>query len=481
MKRFYWLILCLGSLFFTACDKGELIENLPPETILFLDEINLSGDNRLISIVEINWLGEDQDGYVVGYEFSFDEVDWNFTRATDSVFRLSLPTNGDTTDAQFFIRAIDDKGLADPTPASLVIPIKNTAPTAVFDDIQEIPDTFYTVFSLPIDIADGDGQETIDSAFIKVNDGPWLSIDPLATILTIVPENPQTAGAQNAQIYIGQSNEALGTSLEGLELDGENTFYLRATDLALSGSKVDTSTSVYIKRQAGDLLVINDHPDPAAAAAYREILGRVYPTFDLVPLKEQPPLFWNPTFRLLINLYDKTLWFADGEYIDGTESLLLELASDEIQNYLNNEGKILISTPFNKSFTEQENVRLSPIFDLSPIDSLAKGVGRVRLPPNNTLNPQGSEVDKLDTLVSSVFFTGVDPFITKAAGETLYEGVLNDGSVPWTGPSALAARGFFTGNLTNQVFFAIEIHKLNADPDALDATLSTIFNDFFNW
>ncbi|MEL6131845.1 MAG: hypothetical protein AAFR59_00625, partial [Bacteroidota bacterium] len=431
--------------------------------------------------VQLNWLGEDQDGYVVGYEYSFDEVEWSFTEATDSVFRFTLPPNGDTTDAQFFIRAIDDKGLVDPSPASLDIPIKNTPPTAVFDDIQEIPDTFYTVFSLPVAISDGDGPETIDSAFIKVNDGPWLSIDPLATILTLVPENPKAEGTQNAQIYIGQSNEPLTERLEGLALDGENIFYLRANDLALASSKVDTSESVYIKKQSGDLLVINDHPDPAAEVTYREILGKVSPDFDIVPLRAQPPLFWNPTFRLLIGLYEKAIWYADGEYVEGTETLLLELASDEIQNFLNNQGKILISTPFNKSFTEQENVNLSPIFDLSPIDSLATGVGRVRLPPNNTLDPQGTAVDQLDTLVSSVFFTGVDPFITKPAGETIFEGVLNNGSVPWTGPSALAARGFFTGTQTNQVFFAIELHKLNADPVALETTMSIILNDFFTW
>ena len=114
-KKLYYLIGAL-LLFLAACDKGEELANEAPDTQFSLKEINLSGENRLNSIVSLTWSGNDPDGYVKGFELSRDGVQWEFTTKQDSTFRFSLIAGSDTADIQLFVRAIDNENLSDPTP-----------------------------------------------------------------------------------------------------------------------------------------------------------------------------------------------------------------------------------------------------------------------------------------------------------------------------------------------------------------------------
>ncbi len=81
-------------LIFSACKtsfQGESNPNLPPETFTIADTIIRSGDDRLTSQVHAEWWGNDADGYVSGYEFTFDSIInagtiWHFTISQDSTF-----------------------------------------------------------------------------------------------------------------------------------------------------------------------------------------------------------------------------------------------------------------------------------------------------------------------------------------------------------------------------------------------------------
>ena len=89
MNRISLLLFTLIA-FLSGCDKGTLLDNLTPETKIFVDEINLYGEQRLNSVVRLHWIGEDQDGYVTGYELSINNGDWFKTTETDSTFRFDL-------------------------------------------------------------------------------------------------------------------------------------------------------------------------------------------------------------------------------------------------------------------------------------------------------------------------------------------------------------------------------------------------------
>ena len=100
--RFPFRMLALAALLcLNGCDKGEDIENQAPETRISVEAINLSGENRLNSLVEIKWWGTDPDGYVTGYEFSFDGINWHYTLGQDSTFRFAITEGSDTIDIDF--------------------------------------------------------------------------------------------------------------------------------------------------------------------------------------------------------------------------------------------------------------------------------------------------------------------------------------------------------------------------------------------
>lgn len=111
--------------------------------------------------VEFNWTGTDPDGRVVGYQWKISDngldgisprdtltVDpltgaeinpWRFTSLTDSTFIVSADQAGFPGDPEglersfrthsFFIRAIDEKGLVDPTPAQISFTSTTIVPT----------------------------------------------------------------------------------------------------------------------------------------------------------------------------------------------------------------------------------------------------------------------------------------------------------------------------------------------------------------
>ena len=112
-------------------------------------------------VVEFNWTGSDPDGRVVGYQWKLSDngVDgisprdtltydpltgaemnpWHFTAATDSTFVVLADQADFPGDAvaprsfrthSLFIRAVDDKGAVDPTPAYMTFTSTTLVPTA---------------------------------------------------------------------------------------------------------------------------------------------------------------------------------------------------------------------------------------------------------------------------------------------------------------------------------------------------------------
>ena len=246
MRSFLPVLALLALL--AACSEtpNNPRENLPPETYISLTP---DGDLRTTtSRQHIHWWGDDPDGFVAGYQISFDNVSWTFTSSNDSVFALSL-SGSDTTYA-FHVRAIDDQGngrwdsdgpygsepytdsngngrydsgepfvdfgLADPTPADLRYPIQNSPPVVRFTQGSDVPETTFTIASFSWIGSDLDGDETIREYQYALNDtldaASWKSLSPTTTFITL-------------------------RAADGLR-EGENAFYLRAVDIAGATSRI---------------------------------------------------------------------------------------------------------------------------------------------------------------------------------------------------------------------------------------------------
>jgi hypothetical protein len=122
--------LTLGALLALGCAQpiNGLVQNLPPETTLFVqgpvDTVN--------HVVHLYWFGSDPDGDVAGFELRLHnpaapaETAWVFTTRADSLFTIFSPSG--VTAPLFEVRAIDNTGLRDPTPAREDFTFSNLPP-----------------------------------------------------------------------------------------------------------------------------------------------------------------------------------------------------------------------------------------------------------------------------------------------------------------------------------------------------------------
>lgn len=97
-------------------------DNDPPNTTLA--NVPVEGDT-LFALLTLHWDGEDNDGFVAGYEYRYvtkyvfqgDSVatDWEETDQTS--LTIAFNSNDDLNEQVFQVRAVDNEGAADPEPA----------------------------------------------------------------------------------------------------------------------------------------------------------------------------------------------------------------------------------------------------------------------------------------------------------------------------------------------------------------------------
>lgn len=483
MKNTILYFLALLAIVTSACDTGSPLANKAPETRIFLDKIELSGTDRLNSVVDLHWTGEDVDGFVKGYAISFDGINWSNTTVTDSTFRFSITSGSDTADVTFYVKAWDNKGLYDATPAFLKIPIRNAAPAVLFDVTNPVSDTVYSVFSTLWTYSDLDGEDTIDSVYLKLNDGAWSVFPKSMNFATFIPSAPKTAGLQNALVRRGEGAIPTNVQIAGLNVEGVNRLYVKVKDKAGAFSAVDSTDAFFVRRQTANVLVIDEAvatTNPTPESVYYPILQNLGIAYDAFNLSQNVPAYWDPTFAVFLTLYDKVFWFSEGaEYTVYGNKMYLEVASLGIQNYLNKGGKMLITTKFPARFNAKATAYTSPIFSYSPIDSLSTSVGQARIPVDSSafgMNAFGG----YPTLKPVAFLSGVDPFYAKNPNRNLYYSQLQKAQ-GWQGPNTICGSSVYTNNRINQVFFSVELHKLSGDLPALQTVIGKILNEEFNW
>ena len=469
--------LSFCAIFFTsACKKDEPKENLAPETITSVEAFNLTGENRLNSLVTLQWYGTDPDGYVTGYEFSFDNETWYFTRSQDSTFLFSISAGSDTLDIDFYIRAIDNDDKADESPAFLKIPLKNTPPEVSFNEDLIPLDTSFNLITLTWEATDADGFETLEQLQLKINEGAWVDVSPNRALCALVPITPEQSGAVTSTIYYDQNTA--GPEISGMKLDDVNDFYIRAIDIAGSVSREDTLSAIYIKKKSNNLLVIGAN-SARPNQFYSSNLMAAGVGFDFIDFvvndaKNQPKI-WSPTMSLLLKQYEQVLMTANDVTFTNVQTnadeIVLEFASSAIEEYVTSGGKIFVTASFPANYDQT-----SALYGILPIDSFSSSVGLARLPIDSLAVASDPS---FPNLTCSSFISGLDPFYQSSDATILYTAQLtkNNG---WNGPKNIVAKRSANGN-TNFIFMSVELHKLNLDQAAMQQFFDKVFNDEFNW
>lgn len=464
---------------FSACDEGEELDNNTPDTRIAIEEINLSGDDRLNSVVTLSWYGTDKDGYIIGYEVSLDNTNWTFTESQDSTFRFDIPAGQDSVDIQFYVRSVDDDEQRDPSPAFLRIPLKNSPPVTTVDKTTQTSGTSIGVATYRWTATDQDGDETITEAEIKFNNGSWYSISPNQGLLTFVLDPNVQSGATTASVYYANDNTPQSATIDGLEAGGLNTLYIRTKDIANSYSEIDTADAVTLVLPTSDLLVVSGQSS-TVSNQYTTALDNQSITYDYLDYGSNggalQPAYWSPTVKHILNQYEKLFIFSDAQVFQnqatGQTGPLLGLMGPAVQDFTNAGNKLLVTTAFG---TLDD---LSSVEGTYPMTGVVRSSGLVRVYPDSVTYPLVDSAN-YPLLQSSNVLVGITPIIKTADAEDYYRTQLTPLS-GWQGDNLVGVRRRYQGNIS-EVFFSMELWRFNQDPQKIEDLLNQILTNDFAW
>lgn len=448
------LVLALLALLVSSCKEHVADDPVPgqqPRTYMWLypdGEVSTG-----VSRTHLRWWGESPDGLIRGYLFSFKIVTGSGSvvalpqAAASDTLRYTWVTKNDSTllfplDTLFrrfavVVRAVDDAfaGLPehaivrmlpapywdkndngvfdgnderlpslvaamDPVGAGQIFPIRNTPPSigllanpADPNTAQKIPDTTYTVVSIGFKGSDPDGDNTLSSYRIALNDssagtGRWLTVALRDTILTLVVPRSRSdaAGATvTADVYSGGFlGRRLVGQLPNLRLDDQNVMFIEARDVAGEFSpalKMPSGTDRwFVRKPRAKILLVNDYTSSdavTARATYISSLAAVpggqFTQVDQLDIglglaaadKEAGkygrlvPQFVDPALIQTFLLYDYILWYTD-------QLPSLGVAQRSVFPYLQNGGRVIFSTMFQNTTDPRGALK-----DFAPIDSVS--------------------------------------------------------------------------------------------------------------
>ncbi len=194
--------------------------------------------------------------------------------------------------------------------------------------------------------------------------------------VTIKVEPPYNSDIVDCDVYLGTSiTTPYHTKLPGLKLNDLNKFYIYCEDIAGSVSQLlsmpseNSSLIWYVKKPAGDILIIDDYAtNDNAASFYYQIadslnLSSRVDVWDIklgktstTPAKLLPK-FISPQFTETLKLFKAVYWYTDN---DPT----LEPAQISVREYIISGGKIFFSMIFPQQFDPRG------LSDFLPVDSL---------------------------------------------------------------------------------------------------------------
>lgn len=353
-KSLLFILIVIGSVCLISCSDpitGD-VGSLPPETYLslFPDSIISPGS----TLRKISWWGDSPQGFIAGYYFSFDSTkpvsQWSFTTKSDSTFLLQM--NGNDTTFRFYVAAVDDKGLIDPTPASNLYPTLNSVPSMDFLGGTEIPDTVYPVTTFKWAATDPDGNATLRNFYWSLNDtNNFKSINGSVTTMTLTKDS-------------------------GLVLNAPNALYMKVQDNAGAYSKIvrmpkDTTKFFFVQKVNSKILIIKDQPlaemNTAADYFYNAMDTIKYDTLDIRSGNGKfIPKIINPMFIETLKLYDIVIWSASRGNIS-SDNANFDLAQRSLPFFTQAGKKLFFTTGFPNTETAQQGT----LINFAPIDSVA--------------------------------------------------------------------------------------------------------------
>jgi len=403
------------------------------------------------------WWGEDPDGEVVAYHYR-----WNFedtwTRSTAESDTFFLPLQIIYDEFLFEVKAEDNQGALDPSPATLRIPVANSYPEIEFAEnsnptVGANPDVTHVTFptrTFAWSVSDIDGLETINQIRYRLDStNTW----------TYLPGN------------------ITGVTLTDIP-SGFHTFYVQAIDTAGALSNLlqfpDTTDAASpngwrVEEPVGDILLVDDYKldDGSTHAFYTSILDSIeglnnYSVFELGVDEKALPL--SSTDRLAMFSYFKTVvWYHYSEIPT------LPGADGALRTYLETGGNVFVSSIF-----------IDAGYTFTSIDS------------NWVINPSGRMLSGLDINVVDLDVTDSTAFLSNLTLKTssliarrvsaYYPANLTDGEISqdifvlqdarntndaWTGNPPVAQLFKPSAGSGKSIFFSLPLHLCDGNENII--------------
>ena len=486
---------------------GAKVANLPPDTHLFLyPDSNIAQQPSRISV---HWWGDDPDGLVTGYYFTWDKRNWSFTTKNDSLFALQIGAADTTYD--FLVSAVDnsgngvydnsivqnginygaepfidankngvydpgekfyDIGLIDPTPADLKFPIKNTPPKIEWDTLTVVPSSSLPVMTFKWKASDLDGDESIQKINIVLNDttntANIVELRGSTRLVTLRVRDFQSANPETEILIDGAEFNIFPVKLKGMVLNGFNKVFVQAVDI--SGAKTPfiempgTNKTWFVRKPIGKMLLIDDYTtSDDATAFYNNQLstirgGTLAGKFDTLNIAGKQIPFFSYNFYLTIKLFNYVVWYADN-------NPSLQAAQNVVDKYLANGGKILMSMQFPRNPAPD----ILALKEFLPVDSISNLVSVLPAGVEFTVdsgNPANNGYPILKTSTTVLGNFGLFPNTTLARRIYRASGNQIQGYV-----------GFINGN-KNLFFIGLPLNKLNGNSNVSQLFEKVLFDEF---
>jgi hypothetical protein len=481
MKRILIFILALMGIF--SCEKSIFhsekesipMQNQAPETYLFLftpasqDSIDI---DTTASRQVIHWWGEDPDGEVIGYYIQWDYQETpEWTTTEYDTFYVPIRTAYD--EFTFNVWAVDNDSLMDPTAATQIFPVFNSAPEISFKNRSNPPappgNPDVITYTFPTrtffwDVSDPDGLETITHIYYALDDtSNWLQLPGNETSVTLV-DIPA----------------------------GDHRFFLKVEDIAGAQSPIvsfpdpldnRTPNTWIVKEPVGDVLLVNDFAQDQntfeVQSFYEEILTTIvgadgYSTWEIGT--ERTPVI-NPqnslpyaTVDIKANLgyFEKVIWFAHLGRPNLSEAGL------SLTQYIAAGGKVFI-TNGNEEVpdTSWTFTSIDTVFRLNPGGRLFSGIQVLASFGDEQMDPD------LDLEIGKLIGNRVSGLIPGPGAEVVYRMEPDTSSavnVPYKGSPAVGLR--YKVGLGESIYFSLPFHFCDGKANAEAVIRYILENEF---
>ena len=312
--------------------KESLVPSLAPETGLFVE----GTVDTVNHVVRIFWYGNDSDGEVVGFEVRFHnaaapgDTAWQFTTRTDSTFTVFTPAG--FTAPRFEVRALDDDGLRDESPAFADFSFTNLPPVARITGAPGAGDSTYASATIDWSITDPDGD--VNAVRYRV----WLDGQDSTTVPLVTGRRftvPSAAFLDGA-VFRGGIRTVSIQPIDDGGLAGaivRTSWFVRETSPSVRLLIVDDLPSSNPLNQSSDQLYID--------AAQRNLVDPA--TWSVLRLQFNNTFRSAEDMRQTFALFDAVIWYrGDRDATTATAVDPLRDLQEGIAAYIEGGGRILL-------------------------------------------------------------------------------------------------------------------------------------------